>query len=102
MPLRLMGSGRFTSEERATGTHWIWGLDDIEKKNLNSEPSAVQPASSRSTDRTILASDVRVSQKKTFEQVKWFTGGSIPVGRPAILARVTVKDEISASETTEE
>jgi hypothetical protein len=53
----------FTPGERAPGTHWIggWvdpraGLDDVEKRKFltyrdsNSDPSVVQPVSSRYTD----------------------------------------------------
>jgi hypothetical protein len=61
-------SGRFTSEERAPGSHWIggWvdpraGLDDLENENsyphrdLNPSPSVVQPVASRYSDYAIPA-----------------------------------------------
>jgi hypothetical protein len=51
---------RFTPGERSPGIHWIggWmdprpGLDNVERRlyrNLNSEPSVVQPVTSRYTD----------------------------------------------------
>jgi hypothetical protein len=51
--------GRSTPEERAPGTHWIGGLDDLRKRKFlpyrdsNSDPSVVQPVASRYTDYAI-------------------------------------------------
>jgi hypothetical protein len=46
---------RFTLGERTAGTHWIGGLDDVEKRKFFTLPGLVQPVASCCIDCAIAA-----------------------------------------------